>query len=122
MSRTAITPHTPVGPYPASVGALALNIAETAGDSSNGNYVANMTGREVVVLRNSDSGPQTVTFTSAPDEKGRTNDITTYSIGAGLVAYFSFRGGTTGWQQSNGQLYINVSDATVKITVLQFPN
>ena len=122
MSRTALTPHTPVGPYPTSVGAAALNIAETASDASNGNYVANMTGREVVIARNTDSGAQTVTFTSAPDEKGRTSDITAYSIGAGLIAYFSFRGGTTGWQQSNGQLYIDTSSALVKLTCLQFPN
>lgn len=117
---TALPIITPVGPYPATVGALALNFAFTAADASNGNSIA-LTAHEVLLAYNSDTGSHTITFTSAADLQGRTQDITSYALGAGLYAVFNYRGGLNGWKQGDGTAHVTANDATVKFAVLYVP-
>jgi hypothetical protein len=123
MSFTAIAPVTPVGPYPAGgvVGATALNLVETACDTVNGNSFI-MTGHEVLLLHNTDASAHTVTLSSASDSKGRSGDITTYSIPANTIAVFDFRGGLEGWQQSDGTVHFTGVSALIKAAILTFPN
>src|SRR5581483_3196815 len=114
MSRTAVTPQTPKGPY-FSPSAGQLDLTETAADTSNNNSFA-MTGAEVLLAHNTDVSTHHITLTSIADSKGRTGDISTYAVGAGKISAFSFRGGSEGWQQSDGNVYFSADDATVKFT------
>jgi hypothetical protein len=120
MARTALTPVVVVGPYPTNgtvgVGALAFTFA--ASDLANGNQYP-CTGQEVIVFQNTDAGAQTVTITSAPDSQGRKADITTYSLATGTFAVFL--PGVLGWIQSDGNIYINTSNANLKIAVFKLP-
>jgi hypothetical protein len=79
-------------------------------------------GRDLLFFQNSDAGAVTVTITSVADEKNRTGDITTYSIGIGEFAMFSV--GLTnqlGWQSTAKKIRITVSDADLKVSVLRLP-
>ena len=120
MPFTAITPLNPVSAYGA-VTSGALHVVETACDSSNGNKFP-LTGKEVLVLRNTDSGAQTVTINSVADSKGRTGDITTYSIPAGETHAISFRNVNEGWAQTDSTVHFTASSNLVKAYVLTAPN
>jgi hypothetical protein len=114
-----INAQTPLGPYPGTVGAGALAITMTAADTTNNNAFA-LSGKEVLIVENSGASPYTLTIHSTPDASGRTGDITTYSIAANSVAAFNFRGGVQGWQQSDGNCYIDGSNAALLFAVLRF--
>lgn len=122
MPFTPITPITPTGPYPPNgvVGATALNITETATDNVNGNSFP-LTGHDVLLLHNTDVSARTVTISSAPDQRGRTADITAYSIPAGVIAAFHFRGAQDGWAQTDGTIHFTTSNALIKAFILTFP-
>lgn len=112
---------TPVAGKSVNNGAISANgadVALTAADATN-KQEATITGRELILAYNSDSGAHTVTFTSIADDLGRTGDITSYSVGAGEFALF---GPFTlkGWQQSNGKVYFEANDATVKFLVIRY--
>jgi hypothetical protein len=122
MPFTAITPITPTGPYPAggTVGATALNVTETATDNVNGNSFP-LTGHDVLLLHNTDTVAHTVTINSAPDQRGRSADITNYSIPASTIAAFHFRGASDGWAQTDGTIHFTANNALIKAFVLTFP-
>jgi len=119
MARTAITTASirELTPQNVVVAADEADLDLEAGDDVNGNDV-DCTGAELLVVKNTDVGAQTVTITAAPDEFGRAGAITTYSVGADETAVFGpFP--TAGWRQTDGKLYIDVSDAAVEIGVLR---
>lgn len=118
MARTAITPVTPVGPYPASVAANALDVAFTTGDATNDNSVA-IGRRALVLMTNTDASAHTVTIASAADEYGRTGDITDYSIGAGEFAAFLIE--PKGWRQTDGTVHIDPDTTDIDILVFDLP-
>ena len=112
MARQIITKIVLLGSYPALP--LTVNTAdltETAADQVNFDSVA-LSGDDIVIAHNTDSGAHTVTFSSVVDDKNRTGDITAYSIGAGEIAVFRFK--AAGWKQSDGYLYCTANSATVK--------
>lgn len=119
MAFTALTPITPVGPLTPTGGVTAgsLVAAFVACDASNGNSFP-VSGHEVLELRNSGSSAYTVTISSAPDDEGRTGDITSYSIAAGADVAFSFLGSALGWQQSDGTVHFTANNALVLARVL----
>lgn len=117
MSLTALTPITPVGPYPASVGAGALVASFVACDNTNGNSFP-LTGHEILELRNTDSSAHTVTISSTPDSRNRPDDITSYSLAAGADIAFSFLSGLEGWQQSDGSVHFQANSALVFARVI----
>lgn len=78
------------------------------------------TGREVVLIQNSDVGAQTFTLVSVADELRRTGDITTYSLAAGEFA--ALIPPTRGWAGSNGRILITMSNVAVKVAVLRMPS
>lgn len=98
-----------------------ITFAFTAGNT--GGDTITITGRELVIVQNTGVGARTFTIASAADEKGRTGDITAYSLAAGEFAYFT--GGLTnsiGWRNvSTGLLTITPSHAEVKYAVLKLP-
>lgn len=123
MARTTIPAAsiiTPLGPYPTlPVSALALDLAWQAADASNLNQFALGTGKYIVLARNVHATtPFTVTLTSAPDERKRTGDITTYSIAAGKQIAFLLDQ-QEGWIQSDGMFYLTGSDANIQFCIIR---
>jgi hypothetical protein len=117
MSATSIAVQVPKGPSSAiSAGQLAITM--TAADVGNGNSFP-FTGREILIVQNSDASGHHFTITSVADDKGRTGDVSSYAIAAGVIAVFNFRGLQGGWQQSDGTVHISADDATVKFAILQ---
>lgn len=119
MARTNIADQTPVGPYPAggTVSAGALDLVWTAADTSNDNE-ALLSGKEVLLVWNTDTASHNLTITSAPDEHGRSSNIASYAVGAGVISAFSFRGGNAGWLQSDGHAYFQGDSAMLKFAIL----
>ena len=114
MARTALTAIVCGGPWDYD-GVL---VTFTAADAVNKNQVV-LTGRELVLVDNTNVGAQTVTFTSVADPYGRTKDMS-FSIPAATKRVF---GPFTrqGWD-SGGQLLIDAAAADVLICVLRLPD
>lgn len=118
MARTTLTKKTVLGSKSAPYVADAADLTMTAADVANKNqFVA--TGNELVVAHNTGASAYTVTINSVADPNfGRTGDIATYSLAAGEYAVFGpFN--VAGWQQSDGYIYLEASNASVKFGVLQ---
>jgi hypothetical protein len=115
-----LTAQTPAGPYPGIVGAGALALTFAPADVANGNAFP-LSGHELLVAWNSGASAYTVTLTSTPDSRGRTSDITAYSIAAGGFAVFSYVAGTEGWIQSDGNAYVSASNAAIQFAVIRAP-
>lgn len=123
MSRTNIATQTPVGPYPAggAVSGGQLDLTWQTADTTNNNEFV-FTGKEVLLVWNPDTAAHHLTLSSAPDEHGRSSDITSYSVGAGVISAFSFRSGSVGWLQSDGHVYFSSDSALVKFAILSPQN
>jgi len=80
MARTALTPTRPTR-------AGAAQVAEVAGDTTNGNVVAN-TGRTVIVVRNADTSAHTVTFVIPGTVDGQPVEDRTVSVPADSTLVF----------------------------------
>ena len=91
-------------------------------DVTNGNSFQ-CTGRELLIAQNSDPiNPYTFGVTSVDDEKGRAEDIATYSLAAGEYAAVGV--GLTnakGWKQTSGLIHLVASNAAIKFAVLRLP-
>ena len=115
MARTPLTKQVPTGPY----GAAGLNMTMTAADVGNSNScIAN--GGELIIANNTGASPYTVTITSYADQYGRVKDITTESLAAGEIHVFG-PFALAGWRQTDGYLYFQASNASVKFSVIQLP-
>jgi hypothetical protein len=114
MARTALTAIVCGGPWDYDGVALTW----TAADAALKNQVT-LTGREIVLVDNTNVGAQTVTFTSVADPYGRTKDMS-FSIPAANKRIF---GPFTrqGWD-SGGQLLIDCAAADVMLCVLRLPD
>ena len=117
MARQTLTKVVPVGPYPTlQPAADSLDIAFTAADVANKEQFT-PSADCLALVWNSGASPYTVTFTSVADPTTkRTGDVTTYSLAAGDHAAFRFK--KTGWMQSDGNIYIEASNAAVKWCIL----
>lgn len=120
-TRTPITPVTPLGPYPTlPVSATTLDLTWTAADTSLFNSFL-LQGPAIILVRNVHaSSPFTFTLTSAPDTRGRTGDVTTYSLAAGKVSAF-YLNSTAGWLQSDGYFYLAGSDVSIQFCIVRLP-
>lgn len=103
-----------------AVTALSLNYVYTAADVANGNSFVS-TGREIVLVQNTDSGGHHVSVVSVADAFGRTGDITAYAVAAGLFSVLPYLSGAAGWKQTDGTIHLSADDATVKFAVLRLP-
>ena len=120
MPETALTPLTPLGPYPASVAINTLDVTWTASDASNNNKFA-ATGRDLLLVRNVAVGAKTFTLTSQYNAYNRLGTITAYSLGASEVAMFWF-GNTAGWADSSGNIILDSEDANIEYAVVRIPS
>ena len=117
---TVLTVQSVLAPF-AAVGAGTADFTFAAGTITDGDTFV-CTGREVLLVNNTNVGAQTITITSVDDEKGRSEDITAYSMAANDFAVFGI--GLTnskGWKSSAGTVRITVSSADVKVAVLRLP-
>ena len=117
MARTSLTVINPKGPHPGTISANDLDFSFTSADLSNKNSFT-MTGRELILARNVNSGAQTITLTSVADPQNRLGTITTYSVGASEFAMF-WAGDILGWRQSDGEFYLEGSHADIKFAVVK---
>ena len=78
-----------------------------------------LTGREVLLISNTDASSQDVVIGSAPDSYGRTGDLT-ISVAAGTRQAISFLD-RSGWMQSDGALYLDCTSANIEYAVLRLP-
>lgn len=128
MARTALT----AAALPLASGAsyfpttpLSANTADltwTAGDASNGNYVALTSGKTRLLVKNVHATTAfTMTIRSVADERGRTGDITSYSVAALVTSSFGpFL--TTGWNQSSpAGLWIDTASTNLQFVVETLP-
>jgi hypothetical protein len=116
MARTVITNVTPNVLPSAGVVSPALNATMIAADSGNGNqFVAS--GRDLVIVHNTDTNPQTLTIVSAPDLAGRKADITAYSIAAGAHLDVLITAASL-FTQTDGTIQLTASSSLVKFLVL----
>jgi hypothetical protein len=119
MPRKQIPVITPLGPYPGTVAANALDFVFTTADNTNFDQF-NFTGRELILVRNSTGGALTFTLESVADDKGRTGDITAYSLSAGELACFWTGNGLVGWNNA-GQFFLRSSAATMDYAIFKIP-
>lgn len=116
MARQSHTALTALGPKSSVYTAGAADVTMTAADVANYEQVTH-DGAILVLAHNEDAGAQTVTITSIADERGRTGDITTYSLAAEDRAVFG-PFDLEGWEQADGKLYFAASSANVKLGVI----
>jgi len=91
----------------------------TAADATNKEDVV-CTGAEIVIAHNTGGSAYTVTVTSVADSRGRTGNVSTYSLAADDYAVFG-PFDTEGWIQADGKLYFEASNAAVKFGVVKLP-
>lgn len=115
MARVAVTKTTAPGAYAGTSTVLTMG----NGNTGDGLYIT-LTGKEVLVIQNTNVGAQTWTATSVANRYGRTEDITTESIAAGAIRIFGPIA-LDGWRQTNGQFYFTASHADVKFGVITLP-
>jgi hypothetical protein len=120
MARLVLTPQTLLGSYPTLQ--PAANAADVTFTSAGASFADGagflVTGGEILLVKNGENSAQTITITSVVDERKRSGNITSYSIGAGEIAAFGpFQ--PEGWMQSDGQIYIAASADDVSFAVLR---
>jgi hypothetical protein len=115
MARTALTvTQLKQDNYAVQAGDLAIPFAS---DAVNGNkFVAS--GQEIIIAQNTDASAHTFTVASVADHLGRTQDITAYSVPANSSVAIQMSA-LEGWKQSDGNVYLNSSDATLKFAVVR---
>ncbi len=113
MARTPIVPQALPGSW-SITGVAATN---QAADTSLYNSFK-PSGKDVVIAFNSGASPYTVTITSTPDDKGRTGDAGPVTLAAGEIRVFGLLP-MLGWQQTDGTVYLQASNAAVKFSIFQ---
>jgi hypothetical protein len=71
------------------------------------------TGRDILVIWNSDTNPHTFTLHSAPDAAGRIADVVNYPVLAGAYAQVIIPASAL-FTQTDGNVYIDADSALVK--------
>lgn len=117
MARTALTPVEAPGGRPLS----SVDAAGAAADVGNGNKFA-ITGREMLLVRNTGASTRTLTFqTVAVNGRQDPNHNTAINVTAGAVRLFGpFP--LKEYQQTDGALYVSSNHAELLLTVIRLPN
>jgi len=108
---------------PGNLASIGLDVTMTAANTGDKNrFLA--TGKEILIARNSaGAAAHTVTVTSAPDHKGRTKDVTAFSMAAGDVSVFGpWQTKLAGWIQPDGYIYLEANHAEILFGVLVIPD
>lgn len=119
MARQVHTPIQLLGPFPVPLALAAVTQKTAVAGIAADKEEVQLTGKEIVHIRNSGATGRLVTFTSAADAQGRTGDVSD-TIAAGKDAFYG-PFSINGWQQSGGKLHFEVAHAECLITVLRLP-
>jgi hypothetical protein len=115
MARAAATVTTAPGGYADASTVVTMN----AGNTGDGNEFT-LTGKELIIIQNTNAGAQTWTATSVADRLNRTNDVTAESIAAGAIRVFGPIP-NEGWRQTDGKFYFAASSTDVKFGIIRLP-
>src|SRR5690348_11761098 len=116
MAQTALT-ITAIKANNAAISAGDLLVTEAAADAVNGNSFT-LSGKEVLIVHNTDAAPHTFTLTSIADHLGRTGDIANYSVAANAIAAIQMNT-VEGWRNSSGLVTMTASSNLLKFAVLR---
>ncbi len=121
MARLDLVPKTPSGPFPTlPLAADSADVVPIAQSTPGDGWAISGNGRKTMILvHNTNAAPQTITVISVA-RNGRTGDITTYSIGIDELAMFG-PFDPVGWNQSDGRVHIDGSDALVLVAAIDLP-
>lgn len=115
MARADITKTVSPGRRPPTTGGTP--ITWQAADTTNFEQVS-LTDKDVLLVWNSHASTgYTYTVNSVADEYGRTGDMTTIAIAAGVFHVIG-NGMAAGWLQTTGKLNLQASNASVKWAVI----
>ncbi len=78
-----------------------------------------LTGREIIIARNNDFGPHTITVSSVNDPFNRIKDIV-YAIQPAEESIFG-PFALTGWRQAGGLLFFQADATQVEFAVIRLP-
>lgn len=113
MARVTHTAVETSGKYPTAPFTLTATAATPADDEQTA-----LTGREVIIFRNSGASERNVTITSIADsQKNRTGNVS-FTLAAGAIKAIGPLG-LDGWKQSDGFLYFEADHAEVLISVIR---
>ena len=119
MARVTHTAVVLLGAYGDYSVANSADYSYLAADVANMEQVV-LTGKEIIIARNVDASPHTITITSVNDPFGRAENIASYSLGANEFAVFgNFQ--LTGWIQTDGKLYFQADNVNIEFAVLKIP-
>lgn len=120
MARTPITVQDVTAPFEAVTAGSADFTFAAATATDFDEWICN--GRDLLLVFNGSGGALTLTIHSVDDEKGRAENITTYSLADGDYAAFGI--GLTnskGWQQTDRTIHIDGSAVGVTFAILRLP-
>ncbi len=105
-------------PYEQNTANTPIDPGFVASDSAGGDLIP-ITGREIVIVNNTDVGAQTITVTSQPGPTTqRTGDITAAPIPIGAIRAFQLFP-WPGWIDGNAQMAVQTSTNNVPIAILR---
>lgn len=119
-ARATLTAQSPAAILAGSIAANALDLTWTAADASNYNEVV-LTGNEILLFWNTHASTAYNVTINAPATVatlGRSGDVSNYSVGAGKIGLYG-PVPVTGFAQTNGKLYFQAENASVKFAVVK---
>jgi hypothetical protein len=118
MAQTPLTPvQLKIDNYAVLAGDLALTF--TASDTTNGNSFP-ATGKEILLIQNTDAAPHTFGVASVTDSLGRTDtSLSSYSVAASTIAAIQMSQ-IGGWIQSNGNINLTSTSNLLKFAVIRY--
>jgi hypothetical protein len=118
MSQTVLTPQVlKENNYAVQAGDLTINFV--ASDVANGNAFPH-TGREILVVNNTDAAAHNFGVSSVADAVGRTDSsLTAYSAPANTVSII-FLDTIPGWRQT-GQILLTSASVLLKFAIMRLP-
>lgn len=97
------------------VPSLGLDKTFQAADTVNGNAFLS-SGRDLLIVFNSDSGPHTFSIQSAPDPDGRFANVT-YTVAAGVYSFVEINSASI-FVQSTNMVLLTASDTHIQYLVV----
>jgi len=118
MARQVHTAQIPLGSIGDYSVANAADYVYLAADVANKEETI-LTGKELILVRNVDASPHTVTINSEDDPFNRKEDVAAYSVGANEFAMFG-PFDRTGWV-SGGKLNFEADNVNIEFAVIRLP-
>lgn len=118
MARTELTAQAIPTAYTAGMNGVENNLTFTASDNTEGNYVTS-TGRDLLLIayNSGSTADLTVTVTGSTYNPVGTISDGVITVDAGEYGFLPIP--ATGYTQSDGTIYIDTTDADVKLCVIK---